>query len=88
MTKISPVNVFLPAAEIGEIERFAGRTPELQTLARALESEGVHIVMFGNRGVGKSSLARQLEAMAQNGPAVLERVTHPRPPRSTSSRCS
>lgn len=75
MAKISPVNVFTPSSEISDIQRFAGRAKELQTLATALESDGAQMVVYGNRGVGKSSLARQLEKMAQNDANVMERLT-------------
>jgi len=76
MGAVSPVNVFTPATEIDDIERFAGRADEMQALSRALESDGVQIVIYGNRGVGKSSLARVLERMALGDAEVLERVEH------------
>lgn len=73
--KVSPVNAFLPAKEIQDTERFAGRQTQLITLSRALESDGVHIVIYGNRGVGKSSIARQLERLSTNDSAVVDRLT-------------
>lgn len=79
MTRISPTNVFTPAAEVQDVQRFAGRTEELQALARALESDGVQIVIYGNRGVGKSSLARLLDRMARGDQEVLDRLTTPPP---------
>jgi Cdc6-like AAA superfamily ATPase len=63
---ISPVNAFTPADEVREPERFAGRKEQLQTLSRALESDGVQIVIYGNRGVGKSSLAHQLSNLVKS----------------------
>lgn len=77
MGKISPINVFTPAAEIEDVQRFAGRSDELQGLARALESDGVQIVIYGNRGVGKSSLARLLDRMARGDQEVLDRLLTP-----------
>ena len=77
MSKISPVNVFTPSSEINDTLRFAGRAKELQTLATALESDGAQIVLYGNRGVGKSSLARQLEKMASSDSEVIKRLTRP-----------
>jgi len=71
---ISAVNVFTPATEVQDLERFAGREEELQTLGRALESEGVQIAIYGNRGIGKSSLARLLERMASGDVQVLDRL--------------
>ncbi|UEM04559.1 AAA family ATPase [Skermanella rosea] len=71
---VSPANVFTPTKEIQDTDRFAGRQDQLQALADALEMEGGHIVIYGNRGVGKSSLARQLQLMSQNDPAVIKRL--------------
>jgi len=62
-----------------DVQRFAGRSEELQGLARALESEGVQIVIYGNRGVGKSSLARLLDRMARGDQEVLDRLSAPPP---------
>jgi len=65
--------------EIRDTDRFAGRDEELQRLSDALSSDGVQIVAYGNRGVGKSSLARQLEALAGGDKAVLSRVKRQAP---------
>lgn len=52
-------NAFLPVKEITDPERFAGRKEEVENLAYALVSSGTNIAIIGNRGIGKSSLARQ-----------------------------
>lgn len=70
----SPVNAFTPASEVTDPKRFAGRGGELQALATALQSQGVQIVIYGNRGVGKSSLALQLELLALGSQEVAERL--------------
>lgn len=67
-------NVFTPALAIGDVARFAGRQSQLEHVADALQSDGTQIVIFGNRGVGKSSLARQLEAMARGDMDVIDRL--------------
>ncbi|MDD5383474.1 MAG: ATP-binding protein [Gallionella sp.] len=74
MTAISPINVFTPAQEVKDIERFAGRDDELAALATALQSHGAQIVMYGQRGVGKSSLARQLAKLAVNDAELIARL--------------
>lgn len=76
MSSTSPVDVFTPSNEIYDTERFAGRSEELQTLSHALASEGSQIVIYGKRGVGKSSLARQLEKLARGHDAVMDRLQH------------
>ncbi|WP_332810667.1 AAA family ATPase, partial [Sphingomonas sp.] len=67
-------NVFTPALAIGDPARFAGRQEQLDHVASALFSEGTQIVIFGNRGVGKSSLARQLEGLAKGDISVIDRL--------------
>jgi Cdc6-like AAA superfamily ATPase len=69
------MNVFTPALAIGDPARFAGRQEQLDSVSMALQSEGTQIVIYGNRGVGKSSLARQLAAIAQGNMAVIDRLS-------------
>ena len=68
------MNVFTPALAIGDPARFAGRQEQLDAVSMALRSEGTQIVIYGNRGVGKSSLARQLAAIAQGDMSVIDRL--------------
>lgn len=67
-------NVFTPALAIGRSDRFAGRQEQLDRLGMALQSQGTQIVIYGNRGVGKSSLARQLEGLARGDMSVIDRL--------------
>jgi Cdc6-like AAA superfamily ATPase len=76
MTTPSIINVFTPAQEIQDSDRFAGRSEELEALSTALQSKGAQIVMYGQRGVGKSSLARQLQKLAVNDKDVVDRLEH------------
>lgn len=46
-----------PAFPIRSIELLRGREKELETIRRALVMPGRHVFIFGDRGVGKSSLA-------------------------------
>ena len=68
------MNVFTPALAIADPARFAGRQEQLDAVSIALQSEGTQIVIYGNRGVGKSSLARQLAAIAQGDMTVIDRL--------------
>src|SRR6185437_3982523 len=49
--------VFSPAAPINRRELFAGRLTQLERVFEATSSRGQHAVIFGERGVGKTSLA-------------------------------
>lgn len=75
MHEVTPHNVFTPAKEVQDIERFAGRTGLLDGLSGALQAEGAQIVLYGQRGIGKSSLARVLGQMATNDKEAISRLT-------------
>jgi Cdc6-like AAA superfamily ATPase len=49
--------VFKPATPITIRELFAGRWNQIQTLADAVNQSGLHVAIYGERGVGKTSLA-------------------------------
>ena len=68
-------NVFTPAAAIEDSDRFSGRQEQLDKISMALQSEGTQIVIYGNRGVGKSSLARQLSRLARGDQTVIDRLS-------------
>ncbi|MFB9906932.1 AAA family ATPase [Allokutzneria oryzae] len=49
---------FSPAAPITDRDLFAGRKAQLRTLASVAVQRGQHALIYGERGVGKTSLAR------------------------------
>jgi len=52
--------VFTPAAPVDEQKLFAGRIEQLRKVADVINQKGQHAVIFGERGVGKTSLANIL----------------------------
>lgn len=48
---------FTPAAPIETHELFAGRVPQLQRVVATIDERGQHGLLYGERGVGKTSLA-------------------------------
>lgn len=54
---------------VQSIEHLYGREKELQRIEQALEADGRHIFIFGDRGVGKSSLAASAAAQYQSSDA-------------------
>jgi len=66
-------DVFRPSAPIDDQELFAGRNHELFGVIEAMQSAGQHAVIYGERGVGKTSLARvaMKVAEAQSGPLAV-----------------
>lgn len=49
---------FTPSKEIETEQRLFGRDDALRRIERAINSEGRHIFIYGDRGVGKTSVAR------------------------------
>jgi len=49
--------VFTPAAPIDAESLFAGRNTQIRQVVDAVIQKGQHAIIFGERGVGKTSLA-------------------------------
>jgi Cdc6-like AAA superfamily ATPase len=49
---------FRPAAPVDDLELFAGREAQRQEIVGAIAQAGYHVALYGERGVGKTSLAR------------------------------
>jgi Cdc6-like AAA superfamily ATPase len=58
--------VFTPSSPIRERELFAGRKGQIADLRWVIRQPGRHAVIFGERGVGKTSLARHLEQLVKS----------------------
>lgn len=59
---------FSPGAPIDKYKLFAGRTEQVRDVVMAVHQRGQHVILFGERGVGKTSLANVLsELLAQAG---------------------
>jgi Cdc6-like AAA superfamily ATPase len=52
--------VFTPGAPVDRFALFAGRTPQIMSVVDAINQRGQHVVLYGERGVGKTSLANIL----------------------------
>lgn len=59
--------LFSPGAPVQERELFAGRLSQLRALMDVVRQRGRHAVIFGERGVGKTSLANIL-SLVLHGP--------------------
>lgn len=51
---------FTPSAPIDDLDLFAGRTAQAQEVIGAVTQKGQHAAVYGERGVGKTSLANVL----------------------------
>lgn len=70
------LTAFQPAKEISDPKRFAGRRQELEAGAELIAAKN-HVFIYGPRGIGKSSLARQLELIAKGNSELLEEINSP-----------
>ncbi len=71
------LNAFTPAASVWDPSGFAGRRAEVLDLVDCLLTEASCPVICGDRGLGKTSLARQLERIAQGDVELLTRLNAP-----------
>lgn len=58
--------LFSPAAPIDEKDLFAGRRAQISKMLEAVSEKGKHAILYGERGVGKTSLGRVFHAMFPN----------------------
>lgn len=69
-------NIFRPGAPIDKANLFAGRSEQVKDVINATVQPGRHIILFGERGVGKTSLAKVLsEILSIAGLKVLDSGT-------------
>lgn len=50
--------LFSPSTPLSENDLFAGRSTQIEKMLDATSEKGKHVVLFGERGVGKTSLAK------------------------------
>lgn len=70
--------VFTPGAPINERELFAGRMSQIGQIINAISQRGYHAVLYGERGVGKTSLSNVLHDFLRDsvsqGRLIVSRV--------------
>ncbi len=66
-------NIFTPATPIRDTKLFCGRKTLIVRIADAVNQHGMHCILFGERGVGKTSLANILANVI--GAATLGEIT-------------
>jgi Cdc6-like AAA superfamily ATPase/ribosomal protein L17 len=67
-------NAFLPSREITEPDRFSGRKSFVHYSYLSLIADGANLAILGNRGIGKSSLARQIINISTGNNSLLEKL--------------
>lgn len=64
-------NLFKPKTPIDDDKLFAGRLTQISDVLDAVYEDGGHAVIFGERGVGKTSLARIIDKKIAPIPASV-----------------
>lgn len=77
MTRAAILNAFTPAHEVTDPARFAGRISQMRELADALRVEGSVPIIYGDRGLGKSSAAVQVQLIALGDSSLLTSIDAP-----------
>lgn len=70
--------VFTPGAPVGRRELLAGRTDEINRVISAVSQRGQHAMVFGERGVGKTSLAGLIHEIWSDVARDIEYLIPPR----------
>jgi hypothetical protein len=69
-------SVFTPGAPINEKDLFAGRSQQVEKILDAISQRGCHAILYGERGVGKTSLSNMLSAfLAGRQAKVISRTS-------------
>jgi Cdc6-like AAA superfamily ATPase len=66
--------LFTPGTAIKEQELFAGRQEQITKLAQRIRLSGGHAVIYGERGVGKSSLVNIFRYVADASPSRVQYI--------------
>ena len=71
------LNAFRPNAPIETPATFAGRENLVKSIADTLQTSGSCPVIYGDRGIGKSSLALQMARIALGDVELLQDLDEP-----------
>lgn len=62
---------FTPSQPVSDVRMFAGRREILLSLIRAIEDQQLHAVIFGDRGIGKTSLLHVFSQLAREARYIV-----------------
>lgn len=68
-------NAFTPAHPVLDPQMFSGRGRVLESMIRAVEDRRLHLVIYGDRGVGKTSLLHMLAIAAREARYIVVYVS-------------
>lgn len=65
-TRMKLLESFTPSQPVSDRKRFAGRLDVLTAVIRAIEEQRLHVVVYGERGLGKTSVMHVLTQAARD----------------------
>ncbi len=63
--------VFTPSAPVSRRDLFSGRFDQIKTVINAISQVGRHVIIYGERGVGKTSLANVIHDFLPSSEGIL-----------------
>ncbi|MHB8078215.1 MAG: ATP-binding protein [Candidatus Krumholzibacteriia bacterium] len=66
--------IFTPSTPINEKDLFSGRVDQIRRVIDAINQDGLHAIIFGERGVGKTSLGNVLSEFLVSGVVLAPRI--------------
>ena len=64
-------NAFTPSQPVSDRQMFAGRTEVLGAMIGSIEDQRLHLVIYGERGIGKTSLLHMLSEAAREARYIV-----------------
>jgi Cdc6-like AAA superfamily ATPase len=64
-------NAFTPSQPVADRRMFAGREDVLKTIIGSIEDQRLHVVLYGERGIGKTSLLHMLTQAAHEARYIV-----------------
>lgn len=68
-------SAFTPTQPVSNVAMFAGRRETLLTLIRSIEDQEIHVVIYGDRGIGKTSLLHVTAYLAREAGYLVRYVS-------------
>ena len=66
---------FTPAQPVAEVRRLAGRTALIRRIIRSIEDQDLHVVLYGDRGIGKTSVLKVIQGLATGAGYLVHYVS-------------
>lgn len=79
-------DLFTPSTPVSTAELFAGRRPQIIKLIETVSERGRHAVIYGEPGVGKTSIAQTLQLLIPTKTSTVRYIRRPVFPNDTFSK--